>query len=135
MKLDINEVYHQYIIRVVIFAVFTFKRQLRQPNVFKQSVMTFVNKRLPWKINIYIDTGESLTKEDERDLILDELLNGIFYYFYDSESSQTLVPKKYKYDLQLVIPGTHKQVHTLLPKDENYNESLIILPDVTWIDV
>lgn len=77
MKLDINEVYHQYIIRVVIFAVFTFKRQLRQPNVFKQSVMTFVNKRLPWKINIYIDTGENLTKEDERDLILDELLNGI----------------------------------------------------------
>ena len=77
MKLDINEVYHQYIIRVVIFAVFTFKRQLRQPNVFKQSVMTFVNKRLPWKINIYIDTGEKLTKEDERDLILDELLNGI----------------------------------------------------------
>jgi len=52
MKLDINEVYHQYIIRVVIFAVFTFKRQLRQPNVYKQSVMTFVNKRLPWKLEM-----------------------------------------------------------------------------------
>ena len=77
MELSINKVYHQYIVRVVIFAVFTFKRQLRQPNVYKQSVMTFVNKRLPWKINIYIDTGEKLTKQDERDLILDELLNGI----------------------------------------------------------
>lgn len=74
-------------------------------------------------------------KRTAGDYPLDELLNGIFYYFYDSESSQALVPKKYKYDLQLVIPGTHKQVHTLLPKEENYNEPLIILPDVTWIDL
>lgn len=74
-------------------------------------------------------------KRTAGDYPLDEVLNGIFYYFYDSESSQALVPKKYKYDLQLVIPGTHKQVHTLLPKEENYNEPLIILPDVTWIDV
>jgi len=36
------------------------------------------------------------------DYPLDEPLNGIFYYFYDSESSKALVPKKYKYDLQLV---------------------------------
>jgi len=34
MKLDINEVYHEYIIRIVIFALFTFKRQIRQPNVY-----------------------------------------------------------------------------------------------------
>jgi hypothetical protein len=74
-------------------------------------------------------------KRTAGDYPLDEVLNGIFYYFYDSASSQALVPKKYKYDLQLVIPGTHKQVHTLLPKDENYDEPLIILPDVTWIDV
>ena len=75
MKLEINEVYHQYIVRVVIFALFTFKRQIRQPNVYKQSVYSFVEKRLPWKINLLIDTGEKLSKEDERDLILEELLN------------------------------------------------------------
>ena len=71
-----NGVYHQYIMKVVIFAVFTFKRQLRQPNVYKQSVITFVNKRLPWKINLSIlINNEELSKEDERDLILEELLN------------------------------------------------------------
>ncbi len=75
MKLEINEVYHQYIVRVVIFALFTFKRQIRQPNVYKQSVYSFVEKRLPWKINLLIDTGEKISKEDERDLILEELLN------------------------------------------------------------
>ena len=77
MKLDINEVYHQYITKVVIFAIFLFKRQIRHPHVYKMSVQTYVNKRLPWKINLRIDAGERLNKEDERDLLLDELLNGV----------------------------------------------------------
>jgi hypothetical protein len=77
MKLDINEVYHQYITKVVIFAIFLFKRQIRQPNVYNMSVQTYVNKRLPWKINLRIDAGERLNKEDERELLLDELLNGV----------------------------------------------------------
>jgi hypothetical protein len=32
---------------------------------------------MPWKINLVIDTGIKLDKEDERDLIIDEILNGI----------------------------------------------------------
>ena len=77
MKLDINEVYHNYIVRVVVFALFTFKRQIRQPNVYKMSVITFTIKRLPWKINLVIDTGLKLDKEDEREILLNELLEGI----------------------------------------------------------
>jgi hypothetical protein len=77
MKLDINEIYHNYIIKVVIFALFLYKRQIRQPNVYKISVIRFTIKRLPWKINLIIDTGIKLDKEDERDLIIDEILNGI----------------------------------------------------------
>jgi hypothetical protein len=77
MKLDINEIYHNYIIKIVIFALFLYKRQIRQPNVYKISVMRFTIKRLPWKINLIIDTGIKLNKEDERDLIIDEILNGI----------------------------------------------------------
>jgi hypothetical protein len=77
MKLDINEVYHNYIVRVVVFALFTFKRQIRQPNVYKISVITFTIKRLPWKINLVIDTGLKLDKEDEREILLNELLEGI----------------------------------------------------------
>ena len=77
MKLDINEVYHNYIVRIVVFALFTFKRQIRQPNVYKMSVITFTIKRLPWKINLVIDTGLKLDKEDEREILLNELLEGI----------------------------------------------------------
>lgn len=77
MKLDMNEIYHNYIVRVVIFALFTFKRQIRQPNVYKISVITFTIKRLPWKINLVIDTGLKLDKEDEREILLNELLEGI----------------------------------------------------------
>jgi len=77
MKLDMNEIYHNYIVRVVIFALFTFKRQIRQPNVYKMSVITFTIKRLPWKINLVIDTGEKLDREEERDILLEELLNGV----------------------------------------------------------
>jgi hypothetical protein len=77
MKLDINEVYHQYIIKVVIFSLFLYKRQIRQPNVYRMSVMAFVRKRLPWKVNINIDTGIRLDKDDERDLILDQILEGV----------------------------------------------------------
>jgi len=77
MKLDINEVNHNYITKVVIFAIFLFRKQIRQPNVYKMSVINYVSKRLPWKINLRIDAGERLNKEDERDLLLDELLNGV----------------------------------------------------------
>jgi len=77
MKLDINEVYHQYITKVVIFALFLFKRQLRQPSVYKQSVLAYVAKRIPWKIELRIDTGSRLDKDDEREILLDELLNDV----------------------------------------------------------
>lgn len=77
MKLDINEIYHQYIVRVVIFGLFLYKRQIRQPNVYKLSVIAFTKKRLPWKINLVIDTGIQLDKEEQRDIILEELLNDV----------------------------------------------------------
>jgi hypothetical protein len=77
MKLDINEIYHNYIVRIVIFSLFLYKRQIRQPNAYKLSVIAFVNKRLPWKINLIIDTGVKMDKEEEREILLNELLEGI----------------------------------------------------------
>jgi len=77
MKLDINEVYHNYIVRVVIFALFTYKRLVRQPGVYKQSVLSFVNKRVAWKIHLVIDTGLKMSKDEEREIVLNELLEGI----------------------------------------------------------
>lgn len=77
MKLDINEVYHNYIVRVVIFSLFTYKRIVRQPGVYKQSVMSFVSKRVAWKINLVIDPGIKMSKDEEREIVLNELLDGV----------------------------------------------------------
>ena len=74
MKLDINEVYHNYIVRVVIFGLFTYKRLVRQPNVYKQSVLSFINKRVPWKIHLVIDTGIQMSKDEEREDKINQLL-------------------------------------------------------------
>lgn len=77
MNLDVNKVYHQYIVRMVIFSLFLFKRQIRQPNIFAISVDSFIRRRLPWKINLIIDTGLRVDKEEERDIFLEQLLNDI----------------------------------------------------------
>lgn len=76
MKLDINEVYHNYITKIVIFAIFLYKRQHRQPLVYKQSVLSFVDKRLPWKIKLNISIIEKYDLREKRGLILNNLLNG-----------------------------------------------------------
>ena len=77
MKLDINEIYHNYIVRVVIFGLFLHKAQIRQPNVYKLSVYSFVKRRLPWKVDLVIDTGIPLQKDEERQVLLGELLDGV----------------------------------------------------------
>lgn len=77
MKLEINEIYHNYIVRIVIFALFTHKRLIRKPQIYMISVINFVDQRLPWKINLIIDTGVRVSKNEERNIILDEILNDI----------------------------------------------------------
>jgi hypothetical protein len=39
--------------------------------------LTYVSKRIPWKIRLQIDAGKRLEKEDEREILLEELLNGV----------------------------------------------------------
>lgn len=94
MKLDISEVYHQYITRIVIFALFTFKGQIRQPNVYKQSVLGFVKRRLPWKINLTIDTGIKLNKDEEREIALAEILDNVESDYMKTVSVSFTTPSK-----------------------------------------
>lgn len=77
MKLDINEINHIYIQKIVIFSLFLHKRYLREPNVYKQAVYNYTKKRIPWKISLVVDTGQKLEKGLERELLLNELLDGI----------------------------------------------------------
>lgn len=94
MKLDISEIYHQYITRIVIFSLFTFKQQIRQPNVFKQSVYGFTKKRLAWKINLLIDTGFKMSKDDERDLVIDQIIDNIETSYMTTIMVSFTTPKK-----------------------------------------
>lgn len=113
MKLDINEVYHQYIIRMVVFAVFLFKRQVRQPNVYRLSIDTFLKKRMPWKINLYIDLGDNLSKANERDLILDDLLEGVETNHFKMVNVIFTTPLKKDYAMQIDISAEEKYTHFL----------------------
>lgn len=94
MKLDISEIYHQYITRIVIFALFTFKGQIRQPNAYKMSVLSFAKKRLPWKINLIIDTGIKLDKDDERELMLSQILDNVESDYMTMVKVTFTTPKK-----------------------------------------
>lgn len=94
MKLDINEINHNYILRVVIFSLFLYKRQVRQPNVFTQSVLSFTKKRIPWKINLKINTGVSMSKFEERELLLNEILEGVESSFLTTVTVTFTTPLK-----------------------------------------
>lgn len=77
MDIEINRIYHNYIIKIVIFSVFLYKNLLRSKKAYEQCVISFANKRLPWKIDLEVNTGVKLDKDTERDLLLDEILNDI----------------------------------------------------------
>ena len=75
MKLDYQEIHHNYITRLVIFAIFLFKEQRRQENVYRQSVISFIRKRIRYDINLTIEVGPKIALEDQRDLQIESLLN------------------------------------------------------------
>lgn len=77
MRLNVNEINHQYITKIVILALFIYRRQIRNTNLYRISVLNYVKRRIIWEIDLRIDTGIKLEKDDERDIVLDEILYGI----------------------------------------------------------
>jgi hypothetical protein len=63
--------------KVVLFSVFLYKSDIRKPDIYKENIILFVKKRVGWKISLVIDTGKRLSKQEERSLFLDEILNDI----------------------------------------------------------
>ena len=76
MELDVTKIYHQYITKMVIFSIFLFKRQIKQPSIYKLSIDTFLKKRVPWKINLEININK-VEKDKRRNIVLDEILEDI----------------------------------------------------------
>ena len=77
MKLDYQEIHHNYITRLVVFAIFLFKEQRRQENVYRQSVISFIKKRIRYDIDLRLEVGPKLSLEDQRDLQIESLINNL----------------------------------------------------------
>jgi hypothetical protein len=77
MEANINRLYHNYIIKMVIFTIFLYKRSFKQATLFQTLVTSFLKKRLPWNINLSIDVGERLPKELEREIYIIQILEDI----------------------------------------------------------
>jgi hypothetical protein len=45
--------------------------------MYRISVLKFIKARIPWKIDLLIETEEKLDKLEEREIILAELLDGL----------------------------------------------------------
>ena len=95
IKLDLTEINHNYITRIVIFALFTYKILYKQPSVYKQSVLSFCSKRIPWDVKLEIDTGPETPKDDRRESVIDSIL-------YDSEIGINVVTAYYTTGLKKV---------------------------------
>lgn len=75
MKIDYQELNHNYITRLVIFAVFLFKEQRKQENVYLQSIIRFIKQRIKFDLDISLEVGPKLSLEDQRDAQIETLFN------------------------------------------------------------
>ncbi len=112
MKLDISEVNHQYITRVIIFALFTFKGRVRQKGIYTLSVNTFIKRRLPWKVNLSIDFGIEVDKDEEREIMLAKVLDNI-----DSDYMTTI-------KVSFTTPSKNVTMEIDLSDEEKYEKYL-----------
>lgn len=91
MKLDYQEIHHHYITRLVVFAIFLFREQRRQENVYRQSVITFIKRRIRYDIELTLEVGPKLALEDQRDMQIDSIL-----YDFDESKFLNLVVVEFK---------------------------------------
>lgn len=77
MRLDVNELNHKYIIRLVILGVFMYKELRKQELVYQEQIRTFIEKRLGYNTDLLIEVGPKMGKSDSRNQILMDLLDDV----------------------------------------------------------
>jgi hypothetical protein len=75
MNLDYQKIKDNYILRMVVFSVFLFKDFRRNETQFIDQVKRFIQKRIGKDINIEIEIGPKMSKDEIRDNALDIILN------------------------------------------------------------
>jgi hypothetical protein len=74
LEADFQKINHNYITRVIIYAILLYQEQRDNHQVYTNLVQKFVLKRLRFKVEIKIDLGKDYNIEERRDILLDQLL-------------------------------------------------------------
>lgn len=113
MELDYQKIYHNFITRLVIFSVFLYKDLRREEEIYNKAVLSFLKKRIPHDINLYLEVGPKMTKEEERDLAISIILDN-----EDEKGILNLVVIRFKTGLKEV------KLQVDLDKEEKYENYL-----------
>ena len=73
MDYDFQKIYSNYITRLVIFSVFLYGGLRKNEKEYENSVKKFLNKRIK-NFNITLEVGPKFSKQDSRDIIIQNLL-------------------------------------------------------------
>jgi len=75
MKLDISEINHNYITRLVIFSVFLFKNYRKNESEYQRMVSEYLRKKTRLTIDIKITCGPKYTLQEQREKSIENLLS------------------------------------------------------------
>lgn len=75
MKLDVQQINHNYITRMVIFSIFLFKKYRKEENVYNQMINNFLRRKIGYSIDLKIECGPKFSLEDQRELVIENILN------------------------------------------------------------
>lgn len=74
MRLDINEISHNYITRLIIFSIFLFKNYRKDDQEYARMVSDYIRKKTRLKIIVDIECGPKYSIEDRREKSITQLL-------------------------------------------------------------
>jgi len=75
VKLDVQQINHNYITRMVIFSIFLFKKYRKEENVYNQMINNFLRRKIGYSIDLKIECGPKFSLEDQRELVIENILN------------------------------------------------------------
>ena len=77
MRLDVNDINNNYIMRLVILAVFMYKEMRKQEHIYQEYIRSYIQKRLGYDPDIKIEVGPKMDKIDGRDQIINDILDDV----------------------------------------------------------
>lgn len=87
------------------------------------------------KESLDTDTISAQIKTTAGDNAADDVANGLAHITLDSDTSYTLKPAKYFYDVQVNKGGNPPVISTILPPIGEYKDRITVVPGLTKVTV